>query len=52
MPFVGVTSLIATGTPNSGGSGVPRLSAAVARRASQSADSRASVTIAFTSGFT
>jgi hypothetical protein len=52
MPFVGVTSLMPTGTPNRGGSGRPRRSVAVARRASRSAASRTSVTIAFTVGFT
>ena len=52
MPFVGVTSLMPTGTPKSGGSAAPRRSDAVARRASRNAASRASVTIAFTAGFT
>src|SRR5262249_60217647 len=33
MPFVGVTSLIATGTPNIGGRAAPRRNAAVASRA-------------------
>ena len=51
-PRVGVTSLIPTGMPNSGGSVALRLRAAVARRASHSAASRASVTIAFTLGLT
>jgi hypothetical protein len=50
--FVAVTSLIPTGTPKSGGSAARRRSAAVARRASRNAESRTSVTIAFTSGFT
>ena len=52
MPFVGVTSLMATGTPKRGGSAAPRRKAAVARRAWRSASSRTSVTIAFTAGFT
>jgi hypothetical protein len=41
-----------TGTPWSGGRARPRLSPAVARRASASADSRATVTQALTAGFT
>ena len=52
MPFVAVTSLMPTGTPKSGGNAARRWSAAVARRASRSAESRTSVTIAFTWGFT
>ena len=52
IPLVCVTSLMPTGTPKSAGSGAPRLSAAVARRASHSADSRARVTTALTDGFT
>ena len=52
MPFVGVTSLMPTGTPKSGGSVDPRRSEVVARRASCSAASRVSVTMAFTAGFT
>src|SRR5262249_31615695 len=50
MPFVGVTSLIATGMPSSGGAVPRRPNAAVAFRASRSAASRASVTIALTLG--
>jgi hypothetical protein len=52
MPLVWVTSLIPTGTPKSGGSVLPRRSPAVACRASRSTASRASVTNAFTWGFT
>ena len=52
MPLVGVRSLIDTGTPCSGGSAPRRRSAAVARRASARADSRATVTHAFSAGLT
>ena len=52
MPFVGVTSLMATGTPNRGGRSAPRRKASVARRARRNASSRTRVTIAFTSAFT
>src|SRR6266481_4849174 len=53
MSLVENRSLIDTGTPWSGGSGLPlRPSACVARRAAVIADSRATVTYAFTTGFT
>jgi len=52
MPCVIVRSLIATGTPKQRRKLARRDNARVAARASASADSRASVTIAFTCGLT
>src|SRR5262245_13858044 len=52
MPRVGTRSLWATGRPNSGPAASPRASAASFARASSSARSAVSVTIAFTFGLT
>ena len=51
MPAVGVMSLMPTGTPWSGGSASPRMTAASAARAAARARSAATVTTALTCGF-